>query len=244
MRRRQTPPWSKLSGRLFSKKARSSPAVFTPAPYFPYTHPRDDRGNTKCPTMNWSLRLRLAAELDALPPPGARRGLATAIRLTSKSTPKSRFARGREGRRGGRAYSVRRGAGAARAEGAVPRLRPRADPAGNAGDRGPASSTTETKAFKSPITPNTMHNHGNYIVSLGNVVRWLGQQAEEAGVEIYPGFAAAEVLLRPAAWSGWQPAIWALARTGRPPAISSAAWSCAPPIRFSPKAAAARSPSS
>src|ERR1700710_1363749 len=54
---------------------------------------------------------------------------------------------------------------------------------------------TETRAFKSPITPNTMHNEGNYIVSLGNVVRWLGQQAEEAGVEIYPGFAAAEVLI-------------------------------------------------
>ncbi len=53
---------------------------------------------------------------------------------------------------------------------------------------------TETKAFKSPITPNTMHNEGNYVVSLGNVVRWMGQQAEEAGVEIYPGFAAAEVL--------------------------------------------------
>ena len=39
-----------------------------------------------------------------------------------------------------------------------------------------------------------MHNEGNYIVSLGNVVRWLGQQAEALGVEIYPGFAAAEVL--------------------------------------------------
>jgi len=54
---------------------------------------------------------------------------------------------------------------------------------------------TETKAYKFPITPPQMHNHGNYIVSLGNVVRWLGQQAEEAGVEIYPGFAAAEVLI-------------------------------------------------
>ena len=54
---------------------------------------------------------------------------------------------------------------------------------------------TRTRAFKSPITPNTMHNEGNYIVSLVNVVRWLGQQAEEAGVEIYPGFAAAETLL-------------------------------------------------
>src|SRR6202012_2556436 len=39
-----------------------------------------------------------------------------------------------------------------------------------------------------------MHNHGNYIVSLGNVVRWLGTQAEELGVEIYPGFAASELL--------------------------------------------------
>ena len=39
-----------------------------------------------------------------------------------------------------------------------------------------------------------MHNHGNYIISLGNLCRWLAQQAEELGVEIYPGFAAAEVL--------------------------------------------------
>ena len=43
-------------------------------------------------------------------------------------------------------------------------------------------------------TPPTMHNHGNYITSLGNVCRWLGTQAEALGVEIYPGFAAAEVL--------------------------------------------------
>ena len=42
--------------------------------------------------------------------------------------------------------------------------------------------------------PPLMNNHGNYIVSLGNVCRWLGQQAEALGVEIYPGFAAAEVL--------------------------------------------------
>jgi electron-transferring-flavoprotein dehydrogenase len=42
--------------------------------------------------------------------------------------------------------------------------------------------------------PPMMNNHGNYIVSLGNVCRWLGQQAEALGAEIYPGFAAAEVL--------------------------------------------------
>lgn len=39
-----------------------------------------------------------------------------------------------------------------------------------------------------------MKNHGNYIISLGNFCRWLGEQAEALGVEIYPGFAAAEVL--------------------------------------------------
>ncbi|TAL55160.1 electron transfer flavoprotein-ubiquinone oxidoreductase [Pandoraea sp.] len=42
--------------------------------------------------------------------------------------------------------------------------------------------------------PGCFQNHGNYIVSLANVVRWLGQQAEALGVEIFPGFAAAEVL--------------------------------------------------
>lgn len=52
---------------------------------------------------------------------------------------------------------------------------------------------TRSRAIRLP-TPPQMHNEGNYIVSLGNVVRWLGQQAEAAGVEIYPGFAAAELL--------------------------------------------------
>ena len=42
--------------------------------------------------------------------------------------------------------------------------------------------------------PECFHNHGNYIVSLGNLCRWLGGQAEALGVEIYPGFAGAEVL--------------------------------------------------
>jgi electron-transferring-flavoprotein dehydrogenase len=42
--------------------------------------------------------------------------------------------------------------------------------------------------------PPLMSNHGNYIISLGNLCRWLAQQAEALGVEIYPGFAAAEVL--------------------------------------------------
>jgi len=52
---------------------------------------------------------------------------------------------------------------------------------------------TETEAHKLP-TPPQMNNHGNYIISLGNFCRWLAEQAEAMGVEIYPGFAAAEVL--------------------------------------------------
>ncbi|MFB9159614.1 electron transfer flavoprotein-ubiquinone oxidoreductase [Chromobacterium violaceum] len=52
---------------------------------------------------------------------------------------------------------------------------------------------TETESIQLP-TPPQMHNQGNYIVSLGNFCRWLAQQAENLGVEIYPGFAAAEVL--------------------------------------------------
>ncbi|WP_149537874.1 electron transfer flavoprotein-ubiquinone oxidoreductase [Siccirubricoccus phaeus] len=53
---------------------------------------------------------------------------------------------------------------------------------------------TETRAFKLP-TPPQMNNHGNYIVSLGNVCRWLGAKAEALGVEIYPGFAASESII-------------------------------------------------
>ncbi|HJQ61065.1 MAG TPA: electron transfer flavoprotein-ubiquinone oxidoreductase [Vineibacter sp.] len=55
---------------------------------------------------------------------------------------------------------------------------------------------TQPSSFRFPnfSMPRLMNNHGNYIVSLGNVCRWLGQQAEAVGVEIYPGFAAAEVL--------------------------------------------------
>ena len=54
----------------------------------------------------------------------------------------------------------------------------------------------EKSAFRTPhfFLPKCFHNEGNYIVSLGAVTRWLAQQAENLGVEIFPGFAAAEVL--------------------------------------------------
>lgn len=58
---------------------------------------------------------------------------------------------------------------------------------------------TEAKAYRTPnwMLPQCFQNHGNYIISLASVVRWMGQQAEALGVEIFPGFAAAEVLYNP-----------------------------------------------
>src|SRR5262245_6713658 len=55
---------------------------------------------------------------------------------------------------------------------------------------------TESGSFGTPsfLLPACFQNHGNYVVSLGNVCRWLGKQAEALGVEIFPGFAATEVL--------------------------------------------------
>jgi len=55
---------------------------------------------------------------------------------------------------------------------------------------------SETGSTRTPdwLVPRNLHNDGCYVVSLGNVVRWLAQQAEALGVEIFPGFAAAEVL--------------------------------------------------
>ncbi|HEX6266660.1 MAG TPA: electron transfer flavoprotein-ubiquinone oxidoreductase [Burkholderiales bacterium] len=63
---------------------------------------------------------------------------------------------------------------------------------------------TERSSFQTPgfLLPGCFRNHGNYVVSLGNVCRWLGQQAEALGVEIFPGFAAAEVLFSDGAVKG------------------------------------------
>jgi Dehydrogenases (flavoproteins) len=55
-------------------------------------------------------------------------------------------------------------------------------------------SETGAKATPQALLPECFHNHGNYIVSLGEVTRWLAQQAEALEVAIFPGFAAAEVL--------------------------------------------------
>ena len=63
---------------------------------------------------------------------------------------------------------------------------------------------SEKSSFSTPswMLPGCFKNHGNYVISLGNFTRWLGKQAEELGVEIFPGFAAAEVLYEGAAVKG------------------------------------------
>lgn len=64
--------------------------------------------------------------------------------------------------------------------------------------------TGASKAFKMPnaFVPRTMHNRGNFIISLGKLCRWLGEQAEELGVEIYPGFAAQDTIIEDGAVKG------------------------------------------
>ncbi|MFW1678706.1 electron transfer flavoprotein-ubiquinone oxidoreductase [Pontibacter sp. JAM-7] len=56
------------------------------------------------------------------------------------------------------------------------------------------SDAQQGRQLPNALVPKTMHNQGNYIVSLGNLCRWLAEQAEQLGVEVFPGFAAAEVL--------------------------------------------------
>ena len=68
------------------------------------------------------------------------------------------------------------------------------------------------------MMPPLMSNHGNYIVSLGNVCRWLATKAEALGVEIYPGFAAAEVLFEDGAVAGVATGDMGIGKDGEPKA--------------------------
>ncbi len=57
------------------------------------------------------------------------------------------------------------------------------------------TSATNGKQIPHPLTHKTMHNQGNYIISLGNLCRWLGEQAEQLGAEVFPGFAAQTAII-------------------------------------------------
>ncbi|EIT69485.1 electron-transferring-flavoprotein dehydrogenase [Hydrocarboniphaga effusa AP103] len=66
------------------------------------------------------------------------------------------------------------------------------------------------------MIPTPMHNHGNYVISLGNLCRWLATQAEGLGVEIYPGFAAQEVIIEDGAVRGVQIGDLGVGHNGEP----------------------------
>jgi len=68
-----------------------------------------------------------------------------------------------------------------------------------------------------PLMPGFMHNHGNYIASLGNVCRWLAEQAEALGVEIYPGMAVSDLVMTPqGAVKGVVAGVFGLNKDGEP----------------------------
>ncbi len=112
------------------------------------------------------------------------------------------------------------------------------EPPGNPGRFNRFYFLTETKAYKLP-TPPQMHNHGNYIVSLGDVVRWLGARAEALGVEIYPGFAAAELLEEDGRIVGVATSDMGIGKTGEPGANHQPGMELRAPTRSSRRAAGA-----
>ncbi len=78
---------------------------------------------------------------------------------------------------------------------------------------------TATRAFKFPITPPNFANHGNFVISLSEVVKWLAAQAEERGIEIYPGFPAAKLLVENGRVIGVQVQDKGIDKDGKPKAV-------------------------
>ncbi len=72
-----------------------------------------------------------------------------------------------------------------------------------------------TKKWAIPLpVPPQMNNHGNYVISLGNLCRWLGQQAEEAGVQVFPGFPAAQLIIEEGRVAGVMTGEFGRSKTG------------------------------
>ena len=75
---------------------------------------------------------------------------------------------------------------------------------------------TPNNSFRSPITPPGLHNHGYYVASLGKLVRWMAGLCEEAGIEVYPGFPAVELLFEGDRVAGVRIGDKGLDKQGRP----------------------------
>jgi monoamine oxidase len=102
---------------------------------------------------------------------------------------------------------------------------------------------TAGRAIRLPnfLMPPLMSNHGNYIASLGALCTWLGEQAAELGVEVYPQLPRSRSFTTSGErWSASRPATWAWGATVSPRTISCAAWSCGASTPSSPKERGAR----
>lgn len=75
---------------------------------------------------------------------------------------------------------------------------------------------TANQAFKLPITPPAMENHGNYIASLGKVARWLGELAEKKGVQIFTGFSGHELIFENGKMAGVRTGASGIDKHGKP----------------------------
>jgi electron-transferring-flavoprotein dehydrogenase len=107
--------------------------------------------------------------------------------------------------------------------------------------------TSESGASRTPnfLLPKCFHNEGMYILSLANLTRWLATQAEALGVEIFPGFPAAEVLYNEnGSVKGVATGNMGIGKNGEPRRVSSSGWNCTPSTPCSPKARADNSASS
>ena len=94
------------------------------------------------------------------------------------------------------------------------------------------------KATSIPLwmVPKPMHNEGNHIISLGALCRWLGEQAESLGVDIFPGFPASEVLYHPNGdIKGVATGEMEKIRMENPRHPMNRAWNSMPGLRFFPK---------
>jgi electron-transferring-flavoprotein dehydrogenase len=97
---------------------------------------------------------------------------------------------------------------------------------------------TKKRKFSIPaiFLPPFMHNEGTFTVSLGNLTRWLAGQAEAMGVEIFPGFPAAEVLFNEdGSVKGVATGDMGVARDAHIARTTSPGWNCTPATPFSPK---------
>ncbi len=104
---------------------------------------------------------------------------------------------------------------------------------------------TAGRAWKLPITPPPLANHGNYVVSLNHLVKWLGGLAEKKGVNIFTQFAGEnscmKVTVKTRASRASSPTTRASTKTASPRTTTRRAMNCAPKSRCSPKARAVHS---